>query len=571
MEDFSTCPTQQNQLDLAVDWISPTNATSDFFHNCAGRGPCQSCIPNNIFGVQPSFSGNGYAGIFVDWPTFPDYREYIQAELSSPLVPGAQYSFSMAVSLAEYSENAADGIEVHLSERRPLDVSTSDGFFDIEPTFSFDTIIVQKTDWVELSVCFTAKGNERFITIGNFKTRAETRVVPVSGGREENVYYYIDEVVIRPAVTEQLQILPQDTALCSGDSLWIALHNGRSYTWQDGSTNPNRLITEPGVYLVKVEEECYLGIDTLRVERLTEAMPVLPEQIQLCSGEEVFLTIDESVDMILWSDGTMSDSFLIKNEGWVWVQFSDLCGESRDSVYASILPEPQLVLPDDTIMCEGQELIIDLEEMAGTTVVWQDGLVSNVYTISNPGWYVATASNPCGISEDSIFVDRRDLPSLQISLSDSSLCDEQSILVTAETEAGNRLSFGGGSHLESFEITQAGRYIIRATNECGSIEREVEIAVHPCDCAIYYPNSFSPNGDQINDGYRTFSNCKLEDFELMIFSRWGEMVFQTSDQDGSWDGTFQGKAVETGVYTFYSKCRVDQQTNLRAGTITVVR
>lgn len=65
------------------------------------------------------------------------------------------------------------------------------------------------------------------------------------------------------------------------------------------------------------------------------------------------------------------------------------------------------------------------------------------------------------------------------------------------------------------------------------------------------PNVFSPNGDGVNDTF------KIVDFsgswELMIFDRWGSLVYATQQAEGaSWNGVnIQGKEVDTGVY-FYT-------------------
>lgn len=68
----------------------------------------------------------------------------------------------------------------------------------------------------------------------------------------------------------------------------------------------------------------------------------------------------------------------------------------------------------------------------------------------------------------------------------------------------------------------------------------------------YLPNAFTPNFDGINDGYRgTGLFYGIEKFELLIFNRWGECIFQTNDPTNEWDGTKNnsgGTLMPTGVY-----------------------
>ena len=58
-----------------------------------------------------------------------------------------------------------------------------------------------------------------------------------------------------------------------------------------------------------------------------------------------------------------------------------------------------------------------------------------------------------------------------------------------------------------------------------------------CDCDIYVPNSFTPNHDNLNDKFQPYSNCEFIDYNLMIFNRWGEKIYETTRTNISWDGT----------------------------------
>ncbi|WP_139134342.1 PKD domain-containing protein, partial [Crocinitomix algicola] len=74
------------------------------------------------------------------------------------------------------------------------------------------------------------------------------------------------------------------------------------------------------------------------------------------------------------------------------------------------------------------------------------------------------------------------------------------------------------------------------------------------DVLIYFiPNTFTPDGDSFNDKFRPqfASGLDIYDFHLMIFNRWGEMVFESYDATGAWDGTYgNGDIVPDGVYVW---------------------
>lgn len=70
------------------------------------------------------------------------------------------------------------------------------------------------------------------------------------------------------------------------------------------------------------------------------------------------------------------------------------------------------------------------------------------------------------------------------------------------------------------------------------------------DCGtMYVPNAFSPNGDGINDVLYVRGKC-LANFTFQIFNRWGEKVFESSDINFGWDGTFNSEPMNTGVFVY---------------------
>jgi gliding motility-associated-like protein len=66
----------------------------------------------------------------------------------------------------------------------------------------------------------------------------------------------------------------------------------------------------------------------------------------------------------------------------------------------------------------------------------------------------------------------------------------------------------------------------------------------------YFPSAFSPNGDGKNDEYKTVGGLFTKSYSLQIYNRWGEMLFETDNPLVGWDGTFQGKESQDGVYVF---------------------
>lgn len=88
---------------------------------------------------------------------------------------------------------------------------------------------------------------------------------------------------------------------------------------------------------------------------------------------------------------------------------------------------------------------------------------------------------------------------------------------------------------------------------------------------LFYPDAFSPDGDDLNDTFEVNGRF-IAEYEMMIFSRWGELIFRTTDISEAWDGTFNGENVQEGTYAM--KIRVTDEAGReikREGSIVIVR
>jgi gliding motility-associated-like protein len=93
---------------------------------------------------------------------------------------------------------------------------------------------------------------------------------------------------------------------------------------------------------------------------------------------------------------------------------------------------------------------------------------------------------------------------------------------------------------------------------------------------LYIPNTFTPDDNEVNQIFTAVtSNPELvEEFEMSIFNRWGELVFQSFDIQIGWDGSFDDsiKSVEDGTYTYIVKYRFTSDIRRRlVGHVNVLR
>ena len=107
-----------------------------------------------------------------------------------------------------------------------------------------------------------------------------------------------------------------------------------------------------------------------------------------------------------------------------------------------------------------------------------------------------------------------------------------------------------------------------------SYKDEVTIVVYEINCGepdIFIPNAFSPNSDGENDAYQITGKV-IQTIELQIYNRWGELVFETTDLNESWDGKFNGKPVDPNVFVYQLKATcIDNKEFIKKGNITVIR
>lgn len=115
---------------------------------------------------------------------------------------------------------------------------------------------------------------------------------------------------------------------------------------------------------------------------------------------------------------------------------------------------------------------------------------------------------------------------------------------------------------------------LTVTNQFGcidSITREVTIVN---DVILYAPNAFTPDDDEFNQAWEFYiTGIDIYDFSLRIFNRWGELIWESNDPSVSWDGTYNGKIVQDGMYNWVMEC-ADSQNDKRYtfnGHINVLR
>ena len=201
-----------------------------------------------------------------------------------------------------------------------------------------------------------------------------------------------------------------------------------------------------------------------------------------------------------------------------------------------------------------------------------------------------TASQPLLIEDDVPFdLSAANLPdcqediSLQMTLSGTQLPEFVRIYITdvigdtifyePETTVPIRL-FPPGLADGQYNVTVIDR-------ETGCIQADTVLiqplfaAEEDCQPEIFAPTAFSPNGNGQNEEFFIYPNAFIEEFEIFIYSRWGELVYYSKDPYFKWDGIYKGQILGPGTFAYVIKFTSSEQPALgtlsQYGSITIIQ
>lgn len=128
------------------------------------------------------------------------------------------------------------------------------------------------------------------------------------------------------------------------------------------------------------------------------------------------------------------------------------------------------------------------------------------------------------------------------------------------------------NNVESLQNYSQFCYFIRATAEGSSEYSQSNTACAYLNPTVYIPEAFTPNGDGTNDLFQPVFTFIPTDYEMRIYNRWGNVVFETSNYTEPWDGKEpNGNSARTGSYIYIIKIETpNNQIIEKRGNITVV-
>jgi gliding motility-associated-like protein len=148
--------------------------------------------------------------------------------------------------------------------------------------------------------------------------------------------------------------------------------------------------------------------------------------------------------------------------------------------------------------------------------------------------------------------------------------------ITAQTisvsEQSATYSVGAQNALTTYTIAGTYTVCLTAMNEQHCDDDTCQIVTVIPRIYTGIPNVFSPNNDQLNDILYVEGRAGISVMDLRIYNRWGELVFETTDPQAGWDGTYKGVQQEIDSYAYiFSATLVSGRTIKGQGNVTIMR
>ncbi|MDX1652135.1 MAG: gliding motility-associated C-terminal domain-containing protein [Brumimicrobium sp.] len=277
-----------------------------------------------------------------------------------------------------------------------------------------------------------------------------------------------------------------------------------------------------------------------------------------------------------WSNGSLSANPIQNNlgSGTYYVTVTDLNNCSAvDTVILEAHPVPSVQVGAGDEACEGETVSFSVNSDIGTTATWsfENGFVFNGTTNSNVFFddigcfdVTLTVTSDQGCSETQVIENHiciNPLPYADFSQSQAEVTTFSPIVqfwnqsngaISVEWEFGDGSTSYDQNPYNTFPDDSSGTYQIQliATSQYGCKDTVTSLVVVKEKLLIYVPNTFTPDNDDYNQVFLPILTQGFDpyNYELLIFNRWGEILFESHDHRVGWSGKYGGEIVKDGTY-----------------------
>ena len=239
----------------------------------------------------------------------------------------------------------------------------------------------------------------------------------------------------------------------------------------------------------------------------------------------------------------------------------------------SIHEVPTKNFPEDTITCKNNS--IKLSGPLCEKYLWSTGQTSSTITINQIGKIWLIASNGNCTNADTILI--KNHPDIITQLGrEYFLCEDEKEVVKLDAGEGfTTYKWSPSNDTTQWVIVRnIGNYFVKVTDNNGCIGIDDTKVKRKCGVIVHIPNVFTPNNDGYNDVFSPIG-IDLISYQLNIFSRWGQLVFSSTDISTGWNGTTRGKQAPDDLYIYQLTYQGYQNKILKTftqnGNFTLIR
>jgi gliding motility-associated-like protein len=319
------------------------------------------------------------------------------------------------------------------------------------------------------------------------------------------------------------------------------------------------------------------------------APPVTQTAVVYCTGQAIPLLNASATGTINWYNDAGLTQILatgtsyqpdnsVGNDIFVQTVEGNCASEAIEITLTEAAPvNAEILYEGNTTFCDFQPIVLNSASSSGN--LWSTGETTQSITISEAGTYTLTVTGTCNSdNEAQTFVDNGVDASFSLSVSEGLAPLTTTANITSSNADVSTFSLSGDNQIVTdnlpFTIQNEGTYTLTliSSNDEGcidSVSREITVISGVLEVSI--PNSFTPNGDGFNDAFKPVIKG-LEEFNLVIFNRYGNQVASWKQEIVNWDGSHNGTSSPDGVYFYvlmgkdYSGAEVE-----RTGSITILR
>lgn len=471
-----------------------------------------------------------------------------------------------------------------------------------------------KNGVVYQSVCGGCNGHSDFPTSPNAWSNLNLNTGPGTNNNCNNLVFKFDFQLLPKAefTTNNVNGCEDFTVTFTNTS-----SPSDSYEWDFGNGqgtsteySPTVTYTNPGTFVVRlmVTDSVCLLTDTaeITVTVLPEIQLSVSNDTILCSPLPLTFTANSfgSADYFIWSSNnqftdtlntTTADSILNVTPGATTTYYiragNAYCSEI-DSVTVYFIGGSLSLNGNDSICLNDPTTLTAFIQIPGVTFTYAWSPMSILTTtaqenvvIANPPtsqWvYVdANGSNGC-FDRDSIYITVGNISgAISAQANPEYVVPGGTSTLTASPAGYSYVWFpqtglsNPYSQVTNATPEQTTQYVVSITDGICTKSASVKVNVLEVVCDrtyVYVPNAFSPNGDLENDVLYVRSAIATK-ILFRIFDRWGEMVFETTDQNIGWDGTFRDKLLKPDTYDYYLEATcVQGEQKIIKGNVTLIR